>query len=228
VIGRCKVAHIGEARNQDCYTIAVGNTEGRLLVLETHFARTARMVPLTSLQRDLVIGSLLGDGYLMPTTAGCCFRVNHGHRQRTYVDWKFRLMSDYVRTPPRGSGRSYYFRTITHPEFTGLQEHFYASSVRKTVPMQLLERELTAFGLAIWFMDDGARDRKQLRINSQGFSHGENLALIRFLNAKFGLTAWPNRDKGRCRLRIGEESTERFVALVGPHVIPEMRYKLPL
>jgi len=85
----------------------VGNTEGRLLVVETLFARTARATPLTGLQRDLVIGSLLGDGYLMPTTAGCCFRVTHGHRQREYVDWKFRFMSDFVRTAPRASGRSY-------------------------------------------------------------------------------------------------------------------------
>jgi recombination protein RecA len=206
----------------------VGNTEGRLLVVETLFARNARAIPLTDLQRDLVIGSLLGDGYLMPTTAGCCFRVGHGGDQREYVDWKFGLISDFVRTAPRASGRSYYFRTVTHPAFSGLRQAFYARGARKGIPLELLSRELTAFGLAIWFMDDGASDRKQLRLNTQSFSRSENLVLAEFLHAKFGIAAQLNKDKDRYRLRIGAESVARFVDLVGPHVIPSMQYKLPL
>jgi hypothetical protein len=206
----------------------VGNTEGRLLVVETLFARNARAIPLTSLQRDLVIGSLLGDGYLMPTTAGCCYRVNHGLQQQPYVDWKFGIISDLVRTPPRTSGRSYYFRTVTHPEFAGLRQAFYANRVAKGVPLELIEQELTAFGLAIWFMDDGATDRNQLRINTQSYSYDENVVLARFLHAKFGISAQLNRDKDRHRLRIAAKSTNRFLDLVAPHVIPSMQYKLPL
>ena len=207
---------------------SAGNTEGRLLVVETLFARIARTIPLTALQRDLVIGSILGDGYLMPTTAGWCLRVSHGRCQRPYVDWKFRFISDYVRTPPRVCGRSYYFRTITHPEFIGLREVFYANAAKKAAPIEVMYQELTTFGLAIWFMDDGACDRKQLRINTQCFSREENFALIEFLQAKFGIAARLNKDKDRYRLRIGEASIERFVGLVMPHIVPSMRYKLPL
>ena len=206
----------------------MGNTEGRLLVVETLFARIARTMPLTGLQRDLVIGSMLGDGYLMPTTAGWCLRVSHGQHQRRYVDWKFGIMSDFVRTVPRECGRSYYFRTITHPEFTGLREAFYASSATKVVPIALMDQELTPLGLAVWYMDDGAIDRKQMRINTQCFSEEENLLLVAFLQAKFGITVRLNKDKDRFRLRIRGESVQRFVSLVRPHVIPDMRYKLPL
>jgi recombination protein RecA len=198
-----------------------------LLVVETLFARTARKITLTSLQRDLVIGSMLGDGYLMPTTAGWCFRVSHGQQQRQYVEWKFGIMSEFVRTAPRECGGSYYFRTITHPEFSGLRKAFYAGTV-KVLPADVLYQELTAFGLAVWFMDDGACDRKQLRINTQCFSEDENNVLIEFLQAKFGIAARLNKDKDRFRLRIGEGSVERFINLVGQHVIPSMLYKLPL
>ena len=199
-----------------------------MLVVETLFARNARATPLTGLQRDLVIGSLLGDGYLMPTTAGCCFRVTHGHRQRQYVDWKFGIISDFVRTAPRVSGRSYYFRTVTHPEFSGLRQAFYAPGAKKGIPLDLLNLEMTAFGLAIWFMDDGAADRNQLRLNTQGFSRDENLVLAEFLHAKFGIAAQLNKDKDRYRLRIGANGVARFIELVSPHVIPSMQYKLPL
>jgi len=196
--------------------------------VETLFARRARATPLTDLQRDLVIGSLLGDGYLMPTTAGWCFRVSHGVQQSSYVDWKFGIISDLVRTAPRASGRSYYFRTVTHPDFSGIRDAFYAPGAGKVVPLHLIERELTAFGLAIWFMDDGAADRNQLRLNTQSFSFDENLVLAEFLQAKFGIAAQLNKDKDRYRLRICAKGIERFLELVAPHVIPSMLYKLPL
>ena len=77
-------------------------------------------------------------------------------------------------------------------------------------------------------MDDGAVDRRQLRLNTQSFSLAENEALLSFLRAKFGIEARLNRDKDRYRLRINNASIERFKELVGPHLIPSMLYKLPL
>jgi hypothetical protein len=107
-----------------------------------------------------------------------------------------------------------------------MREAFYAAGAKRA-PLDLME-QLTGFGLAVWFMDDGAIDRKQLRINTQCFSEEENRMLIGFLQAKFGITARLNKDKNRYRLRICEASVARFKVLVGPHVIPSMLYKLPL
>ena len=197
------------------------------LVVETHFARRARETPLHSLQRELIVGSLLGDAYLMPTTSGFCFRVNHGLHQRDYVDWKFKLLAEFVRTPPRESGSCYYFRTVTHPEFSEYREFFYSDG-RKIVPMDLLHTQFTEFSLAVWLMDDGAVDRRQLRLNTQSFSFSENEALSSLLRAKFGIEARLNRDKDRYRLRINDASISRLKHLVGPILIPSMLYKLPL
>jgi recombination protein RecA len=213
------VAHIGGTLR--------GNTEGRKLVVETLFARRARQVPLSSRQRELVIGALLGDGYLMPTTAGCCFRVNHGLRQRDYVDWKFRILVDLVRTPPRESGNCYYFRTVSHPEFALLRQLFYVNG-RKTVPVELLFEQFTEFSLAVWLMDDGTVDGRQLRLNTQSFSKDESGALASVLRAKLGIDASLNRDKDSYRLRIMASSMARFRSLVQGYVIPSMLYKLPL
>lgn len=197
------------------------------LVVETPFARHARETPLNSLCRELIVGSLLGDAYLMKTTAGYCFRVNHGRQQRAYVDWKFKLLAEYVRTPPRESGNCYYFRTVTHPEFSLYRKFFYPNS-RKVVPVELLYEQFTGFSLAVWLMDDGAADGKQIRLNTQSFSLSENEMLMSFLRAKFGIEARLNRDKDRYRLRITNASMERFKSLIEPYVIPNMLYKLPL
>lgn len=216
------MAHIGEALLQFCK----GNTEGRTLIVETHFARRARKLALSSLQRELVVGSLLGDAYLMPTTAGFCFRVNHGLHQRTYVDWKYAQLVEFVRTAPREVGRCYYFRTVTHPEFSSLRAEFYGESNKKTVPQGLLWNDLGAFGLAIWFMDDGASEGRQFRLNTQSFSFEDNIALAEFLRAKFGIIARLNRDKDRFRLRISSAAADEFKALVEPHLMTDMLYKV--
>ena len=204
-----------------------GNTEGRKFVVETHFARRARETQPNSLQKELIIGSLIGDAYLMPTTSGFCFRVNHGLQQREYVDWKYELLADFVRTPPRKSGNCYYFRTITHQVFSDYRNHFYQNN-RKVIPIGLLYEQFSAFSLAVWLMDDGGFDGKQLRLNSQSFSQEENEVLSQFLRAKFGIETSLNRDKDRFRLRISYVSENRLIHLVEPYVIPSMLYKLPL
>jgi hypothetical protein len=89
-----------------------------------------------------MIGSLLGDATLLKTTAGYCFRVHHGHRQRAFVDWKYAELARYVRTAPRVSGNGYYFRTITHPELAKLRESFYIGN-KKIVPIKMLASTLT-------------------------------------------------------------------------------------
>jgi LAGLIDADG DNA endonuclease family len=174
-----------------------------------------------------MIGSLLGDATLLKTTSGYCFRVHHGRKQQDLVDWKYAELARFVRTAPRVSGNGYYFRTITHPTLAELRESFYAGQ-RKVVPIGLLNSSLTEFGLAVWIMDDGAADGKQLRINTQSFSVEEAEELTRLIRAKFGIVMTVNRDKSRPRLRCGAAGMERLIGLVGHHTIPSMLYKLSL
>jgi hypothetical protein len=91
------------------------------------------------------------------------------------------------------SGNGYYFRTVTHPRLAELRESFYAGQ-QKIVPIELLERSLTGFGLAVWIMDDGAAEGNQLRLNTQSFSAEEAENLARLIRAKFGITMTVNRD----------------------------------
>ena len=174
-----------------------------------------------------MIGSLLGDATLLRTTAGYCFRVHHGLRQRPLVEWKYAELARYVRSVPSRSGNGYYFRTVTHPRLAELRETFYAGQ-RKIVPIKLLTSELTEFGLAVWIMDDGAADGNQLRLNTQSFSAQEAEELASLIRAKFGIDMTVNRDKGRPRLRCEAVSMGRLVSLVRPHTIPSMLYKLSL
>ena len=174
-----------------------------------------------------MIGSLLGDATLLKTTSGYCFRVHHGRRQQALVDWKYAELARFVRTAPRTSGNGYYFRTVTHPGLAELRKSFYVDR-RKTVPIKLLESGLTAFGLAVWIMDDGAAEGKQLRLNTQSFTVEETDELASLLRAKFGIVMTINSDKGRPRLRCNAASMGRLKELIARHILPDMLYKLSL
>jgi hypothetical protein len=194
--------------------------------METQFGRLARTLRFTALELEMTVGCLLGDGTLLKTSSGYCFRVHHGLHQRYLVDWKYQAFQRFVRTPPRLSGKGYYFRTVTHPGFSALRRAFYHGN-RKVVPINYLDRHLSGLGLAIWIMDDGAADGGQLRINTQSFTVAENQALASLLERKFRLKVTLNYDKGCPRLRCRAISMERLVGTVREHVLPEMRYKLP-
>lgn len=164
---------------------------------------------------------------MLATTAGFAFRVHHGLRQRELVDWKYAALTTFVRTAPKASGNGYYFRTVSHPWLAELHEQFYQNG-RKIVPIGILKEYLSAFGLAVWIMDDGAADGKQLRINTQGFSTEEAEELCRFLRATFEIEMTINRDKAKPRLRCKASSMDRLRSIVERYTIPNMLYKLSL
>ncbi len=193
--------------------------------MNTHFAKQARKRLLTNQQLLLVTGSMLGDGYLVKTTSGFAFRVNHGLAQKDYVNWKHRLLADFVNSEPRRSGNTYYFRTITHQKFSDLQEQFYVNHV-KVIPKNLIKAMINPFMLAVWIMDDGSKDGRQIRINTQCFSFEEHVFLQNVLRAKFGIVTTLNHDKKQLRLRVSEKSMDNLRNMVMHYIIPSMLYKL--
>lgn len=195
--------------------------------MDTLFAREARKISFSERQRKLTIGSLLGDGYLDKTTRGYSLRIHHGIAQKEYVDYKYQLIKGFVNSAPKISGKAYYFRTVSHPDLLKLRQHFYVQQ-KKILPKNLLEENFDAFSFAIWIMDDGAADKRQLRINTQCFTYGENLWLTNFLQAKFGIASTLNVDRGKYRLRIRGSSMNSLKQMILPFMIPSMLYKLSL
>ena len=57
---------------------------------------------LNLVQRQIIIGSLLGDGYLYPTVSKkyAYFRIAHGPKQKDYVWWKYNYFKNWVLTSP--------------------------------------------------------------------------------------------------------------------------------
>jgi hypothetical protein len=192
--------------------------------VDTKLAREARKSNFSYKQLMLIIGSLLGDGYLDKTTRGYSLRFNHGIAQKEYVNFKYQSIIGFVNSAPKISGKVCYFRTVSHPVFSELRSIFYTKQ-RKIIPVNYLQNNFDCFALSIWIMDDGSADKNQLRINTQSFTYQENLWLCSFLQAKFGINTTINIDKGKYRLRIKESSMKILKKIVLPYIIPSMLYK---
>ncbi len=186
------------------------------------------MGSLTQIQRSIIIGTLLGDGYLrcMSGRKDSFLEVNHSAKAHDYVDWKFDQLKTITRSVPkqrRGNGTriAYRFFTRQHPELSEFHKLFYDGKV-KIVPDVVLD----PIALAVWFMEDGSRCRaSDVYLNTQQFACADQERLISYLGI-MGIRAKMNKDKQYYRLRILVESLETFFKIVSPHIIPSMRYKL--
>ena len=102
----------------------------KFVFMDTLRARRTRLTSLTRRQKSIIVGSLLGDAYLVKTTCGYAFRVNHGLLQKCYVDWKYEELKNLTNSAPRQSTRCYYFRTVSHKHFLELQKEFYRGGAK--------------------------------------------------------------------------------------------------
>ena len=192
---------------------------------------------LSDVQREILVGILLGDACLETQNAGRSYRlkIEQGIRHADYVQHLYSVLRDWVLSPPRpkqGQTRgvttlSLAFQTVSHRELSFYGELFYRDR-RKIVPEDVGEL-LTARGLAYWFMDDGSMkssESKGVLFNTHAFSSDDINRLVEVLKG-FGLLARTRRQSDGIQIYISGASYERFVELVNPYVIEAMRYKVP-
>lgn len=186
---------------------------------------------LNQFQKSVIIGTVLGDGYIriVPGRQDAFLEINHSLSQREFVMWKYDALKGIRAGVPKvrnGNGKRIAIRFYTRQssELTQIHSLFYNDGT-KVIPVDL---QLDSVALAVWFMDDGSRCRESdVYLNTQQFDTKSQLILIQALK-KLGLDATLNKDKEYQRIRFLKKSIPRLFALVKPHIIPSMYYKIGL
>jgi uracil-DNA glycosylase family 4 len=186
---------------------------------------------LTPVARDVVCGTVLGDGHLNAQSAHLFFA--HSQKQGEYAAFKAQLLAELE---PRvnqlevaavsGGSHAYpavHVRTIAHRALGVLRGEFYRP--HKTVPSWLAER-LNERMLAVWFMDDGylrvrPPRRPSAEIATVNFGEQDLQVLLQGLK-RLGLPAKALRG----RIHFDVATTKRLSELIASYVPPSMRYKL--
>jgi len=186
---------------------------------------------LTQYQKSLIIGTILGDGYLriIPGRKNAFLEINHSFSQRQYTDWKFEKLKNICISKPKirkGNGKrvAYRFYTKQYPELTKLYSKFYKNGY-KVIPDSL---KLDAVALSVWFMDDGSRcGNSNFYLNTQQFSKNYQIKLLNCLK-EIGLSANLNKDKNYYRIRFYSSSINKLKEQLRINLIPSMYYKIGL
>ena len=197
-----------------------------------------KSLALTSQQRALIIGSLLGDGTMRlgKGAVNANFKVEHGLMQKEYVEWKYQILKPLVFTEPKISYRyrdnnekykkSWWFRTVRHPILTEMYKRFYMGNEYRTgkkIITKEIKNDLNPLALAVWVMDDGSYSKKKIDISTYAFSLSEIEILQKCLKKIFDVDAkyYRDRDKGY-RMYCNQRETEKLVKIIRPYIIPSM------
>lgn len=135
------------------------------------------------------------------------------------------------RTNPEVVRYNYRLTLFTFTNLFWIYTGFYHSvegALIKRVPTWI-SYYITPIGLAHWIMQDGSRQSGQgIFLATNSFSYNDCLFLSNILNQKFGLTVTVIKTgvEDQWRLNVWKRSMPLLAELVGPYIIPEMRYKL--
>ena len=151
--------------------------------------------------RQLIIGSLLGDGSICSCggrTRNYYLSIAHAFKQKEYLLFKKSILDKYNLTcsclertyeNKRFKNPKYTevrLKSRLHPYFTNLRSNHYDSTGHKRVHLDFV-KEISALGLAIWYMDDGYVTKNSCIISSCSFTIEEQKVLADILLEKFGL-----------------------------------------
>jgi hypothetical protein len=207
---------------------------------------------LTQLQKDLLVGSLLGDGNLQTETSGRTWRYRALQKAEhlEYLTSKYNIFKDFCLTGILFSEtlddrtgkvyKRYYFNTQVHDclRYYGNMFYTYEPSLQKfvkDVPTKI-DQVLTPCALAYMYQDDGALKWKghsnAMRICTESFSLNGLNRFKSSMKGLFGIEVSLTAKKNKAgeivgyRVLIPEKSAAQFTSLIKPYLTPCMKYKV--
>lgn len=194
-----------------------------------------RSVEFTQRQKEIALGSLLGDAYLRPSGNSFSLSFTHGEKQVEYLKWKLREFGNFVVTKEfyeheknfHGNRRTYSFSTINHPYLLELHSLCYPAG-KKVVSDEWLN-SLSPLSLAVWYMDDGSINKryKTIVLCTNCFSVQEQQRILDYFASSLCINAkLEERRNGQFVVRINASERTKFLDLIAPHIPDCMSYKL--
>lgn len=195
---------------------------------------------MTKIQKAIIIGLILGDGFLQKTgKKNARLRLEHSLRQKEYLIWKCQVLGNYFQSKPQVLerknpvfGKTYQYiraQSYSGSELGKLYALFYING-KKVIPNQIFSLLKDPLSLAVWFMDDGyycQRDKvsylylpkyDQVSINN----------LLKVLKVNFNLSpVLKIKKRGEYVLNFSVAETKKLVHIIKPFAHPSMKRKLP-
>jgi len=216
-----------------------------------------KYLSLTPKEKQIVLGTLLGDGVLINREKGPSMRITHSIKQFEYVKWLWEQLPNLkwqnsqvnvtclCQKPYQLNGREYkpqiaWFETRKHLFFKYLKGLLYNNSARKIVTRKYLNL-LDPQGIAVWWCDDGQcnviyqNGNPLSRVGflwTSGFSKEENHVIQRWFRNVWGIECTVKQQQQNKKinyyLRFNATNLKRLVKLIKDYVPECMKYKIDM
>lgn len=195
-----------------------------------------RAIPLTQLQQEFVIGTMLGDGCLTKRGKYTRMSMTHGEEWFGYLLWKKNIMGNFVNTIYRGKEQknrnncvNWSWASIYLNGLNFYYSLFYENNI-KVIRKEIIHY-LTPFAMAIWVMDDGWNMSEcNIRISSESFSKEENEILVHAIKINFDINSkvcqYERNNKKYYYISFNKRNSILLTKLIKPYIIPSMEYKI--
>lgn len=147
---------------------------------------------LNDVQKDLLIGSLLGDGHIDRRETQPIFIVSHAENQKDYLYWKYNIMKDFLNTPP-----TYYKESMhsfgTDKEYLCQPQYRMSSRIHDCfIPYREMSKhdlisQLNEFSLSVFALDDGYRGESNWEICLADIPLEDRYYFVDIMKSRFGL-----------------------------------------
>ncbi len=207
---------------------------------------------LTKRQKQIIVGSFLGDGGRMSPSS---LKIKHSIKQKKYLLWKYEqlisiaspvsLQEDtFIDSRFKSPIHSIRFYTFANSFIESLITMLYSSGV-KTVTKKYMDM-VDDLALTIWFCDDGDTDwnhrslikghntQPTCKINSQSFSKQECKMMCEWFLNKYSIEANVREKKSALSGNVGyiikfnTSNTAKLHEIIRHHMIESMKYKVSL
>lgn len=194
---------------------------------------------LNGIQKDLILGSILGDGCIYKHHEGinsCKFIEQHSIKQFEYLKWKKEILENFISSEIKiidnsknnsyGNSLACKMETVLHAEFTPFYEMFYTN--KKQIPYF----KLSPLSLAVWYFDDGSiskinqkGDYYAARFHTESYDDKSIDNLRKMLN-DFDINSGIVNAKGYKIISLGHRDTNKLMNIVKDYEISCMAYKI--
>lgn len=191
-----------------------------------------RPVIITEVQKQMLIGGIVGDMCIFKDKKAIYHRMNLAHslKQEQYLLLKRSLLGDLFSDPVRNSWvdkrteKEYHeirIQSQTHKIFTDLYNKWYEDG-KKVIHDDIWD--LSDLGLAIIYFDDGCKTRHGYEIYLNDYSKKDIEKLADVMTRKFDLKC--TTPKLGNTVYVKAESKERFKRILKPYITRDTEYKL--
>ncbi len=188
--------------------------------------------PIEGRLQSLLVGSMLGDGRLVFRTHATHYEESHSLAQKPYLEWKeaiwgpawVRVLRDDI--PDKRGFTQCRMWTVAHGSLNAWRDLFYHGrdkGWKRFIP-QVVDL-VDEFALAVWYLDDGGAEWwPEITFGADEASRRVALAIFE----KFNLNPrWEVKNGKTGVFHFEREDTaERFIELIRPHVPECMAYKM--